>query len=121
MNICYTDYIFLGVWALIGGILGFFAFGNKPCTSLSYKIGRCFLSVGIGMFIAFPLYAYLRELDKLPKDLNIMLAGLGSFGLPDAITKYWPIVTKTFVSKLTKVVYNSDVSITRGIDRNKHE
>lgn len=100
MILCLADAIFIGVWAFIGSVLGFFAFSNTPNKSLSYRFGRCLLSISIGLFIAFPLCEYLQELGKFSKNLNIMLGGLGAFGLPDFILKYWPKITNAAVTKV---------------------
>ena len=95
-----TDILFIGVWALIGSILGFFAFNNTPFKTPFERFKRCCLSIGIGLFIAFPLCEYLQELGKFSKHLNIMLGGLGAFGLPDFIIKHWPRLTGTVVDKV---------------------
>ena len=100
MTLCLADVIFIGVWAFVGSVLGFFAFSNTPNRSPSYRFGRCLLSIGIGLFIAFPLCGYLQELGKFSKDLNIMLGGLGAFGLPDFILKYWPKIINATVTKV---------------------
>lgn len=109
MILCLPDALFIGIWALIGSVLGFFAFSNMPNKSPLYRFGRCCLSVGIGLFIAFPLYEYLQELGKFSKHLNIMLGGLGAFGLPDFILKYWPKVTNAAITKvLDRIIDNNN-------------
>lgn len=105
-----SDALFIGIWAFIGSVLGFFAFSNTPNKSPLYRFSRCCLSVGIGLFIAFPLCEYLQELGKFSKHLNIMLGGLGAFGLPDFILKYWPKVTNAAITKV----------LDRVIDDNTH-
>ena len=100
MILCLADAIFIGVWAFIGSVLGFFAFSNTPNKSPSYRLGRCCLSVGIGLFIAFPLCEYLQELGKFSKHLNIMLGGIGAFGLPDIILTYWPRIAENIITKV---------------------
>lgn len=89
----YVDALFLGAWAFIGSILGFFAFTNSNDKSPIDRIKRCCLSVGIGLFIAFPITIYLLDTHEYSKHLSIMLGGLGAFGLPDFIIKYWPKLT----------------------------
>ena len=96
-----ADILFIGIWALIGSILGFFAFNNSPEDTPLHRLYKCLLSIGIGLFIAFPLCEYLQELNKFPRHLNIMLGGLGAFGLPDFILKYWPKLLRMLVDKLT--------------------
>lgn len=104
-----AEILYLGVWALIGSILGFFAFGYDHNKTPISNLYRCLLSVGIGIFIAFPLCTYLEEAKYFSKNLNIMLGGLGAFGLPEFIVKWWPKIIQTAA---TKVVDNS---LTNGI------
>ena len=111
MILCLPDALFIGIWAFIGSVLGFFAFSNTPNKSPLYRFSRCCLSVCIGLFIAFPLYEYLQELGKFSKHLNIMLGGLGAFGLPDFILKYWPKVINAAITKvLDRVIDNNKLS-----------
>lgn len=116
MILCLADAIFIGVWAFIGSVLGFFAFSNTPNKSPSYRFSRCLLSISIGLFIAFPLCEYLQELGKFSKNLNIMLGGLGAFGLPDFILKYWPKITNAAVTKVVDRVIDNDTSYCRKHD-----
>lgn len=95
-----TDILFIGVWALTGSVLGFCSFNNTPDASPMKRFGRCCLSIGIGLFVAFPLYEYLQGLNKFSKSLNIMLSGLGAFGLPDIILKYWPRIADNIIVKI---------------------
>ena len=111
-----ADAIFIGVWAFIGSVLGFFAFSNTPNKSPSYRFSRCLLSISIGLFIAFPLCEYLQELGKFSKNLNIMLGGLGAFGLPDFILKYWPKITNAAVTKVVDSVIDNGTSYCRKHD-----
>ena len=97
---CIKDFLFIEVWAFIGSILGFFAFAHTDEHTLSYKIKRCCLSVGIGMFIAVPISMYLMESGDFSDKLCIILGGLGSFGLPDFIIKYWPKITESLADKV---------------------
>ena len=116
MILCLADAIFIGVWAFIGSVLGFFAFSNTPNKSPSYRFSRCLLSISIGLFIAFPLCEYLQELGKFSKNLNIMLGGLGAFGLPDFILKYWPKIINTAVTKVVDRVIDNGTSYCRKHD-----
>ena len=116
MTFGYIDALFIGIWALIGSILGFFAFSNSPHKTPLERFKRCCLSIGIGLFIAFPLCTYLEELDKFSKHLNIMLGGLGAFGLPDFILKYWPKITNAAVTKVVDRVIDNDTSYCRKHD-----
>lgn len=102
-----TDIIFLGVWSLIGSILGFFAFTNDHNKPPKERFKRCLLSIGIGLFLALPIASYLEETKSFSHHLNIMFGGLGAFGLPDFILKYW--------SKLSDSLVNIIVSKTEDI------
>lgn len=111
MTLELTEIIFLGLWSLLGSILGFFAFMNDPNKTPKERFKRCLLSIGIGLFIAFPLTSYLKETNTFSHSLNIMLGGLGAFGLPDFILKYWPILSNSLVNIIvnkTKDIMNSD-------------
>ena len=95
-----VELIYLGVWAFIGSVLGFFAFSYTPERTPFGNFMRGVLSVGIGMFIAFPLWAYLEETHGMSRTLSMMLSGLGAFGLPDFIVKWWPRFVQTIGEKL---------------------
>lgn len=118
MTFGYIDALFVGIWALIGSVLGFFAFSNSPDKTPLERFKRCCLSIGIGLFIAFPLCTYLEELDKFSKHLNIMLGGLGAFGLPDFIIKHWPTVINAIA---TKVLNNTVDNNTKGHNKQRYE
>lgn len=94
------EILFLGVWALIGSILGFFAFTNTPELRPLLRLYKCCLSVGIGLFISFPICIYLQEIQMFSKSTNIMFSGLGAFGLPDFLLKYWPRLMHNVVDKV---------------------
>lgn len=108
-----NDVLFIGIWAFTGSILGFFAFSNDPDKTPQQRFKRCCLSVCVGLFIAFPLCEYLQELGKFSKNLNIMLGGLGAFGLPDFILKYWPKITNAAVTKVVDRVIDDGTSYCR--------
>ena len=113
MTFSYIDALFVGIWALIGSVLGFFAFSNSHDKTHLERFKRCCLSIGIGLFIAFPLCTYLEELGKFSKHLNIMLGGLGAFGLPDFILKYWPKIINAAVTKVVDRVTDNGTSYYR--------
>ena len=98
MTLELAEIIFLGLWSLLGSILGFFAFINDPSKTPKERFKRCLLSIGIGLFIAFPLTSYLKETNTFSHSLDIMLGGLGAFGLPDFILKYWPKLSNSLVN-----------------------
>jgi len=93
------ELIYLGIWAFIGSVLGFFAFSYTPERTPLGNFLRGLLSVGVGMFIAFPLWAYLEETRGMSRTLSMMLSGLGAFGLPDFIMKWWPRFMQTMGDK----------------------
>ena len=96
-----NDFLFLGVWAFAGSILGFCAFALPTCKTTISRIKRCCLSIGIGIFIAFPISIYLIETEHFSKQSSIMLGGLGSFGLPDFIIKHWSNVLQKLIAVFT--------------------
>ena len=96
-----NDTVFLGAWAIVGSTLGYLAFRSSPENSPSERLKQCLLSVGIGLFLAFPLYEYLNYSDvfSFPKNLNMMLSGVGAFGLPDIILRHWPKMVNKLMDK----------------------
>jgi hypothetical protein len=96
----HVDILFLGAWAFIGSLLGFFAFTNSHEKTPMERFKRCCLSIGIGMFLAFPITTYLLDTNEFSKTLSVMLGGLGAFGLPDFILKYWPKLTAGLADKV---------------------
>ena len=96
----YVDILFLGAWAFVGSILGFFAFTNTHEKTPIDRFKRCCLSIGIGMFLAFPITTYLLDIHQFSKTLSIMIGGLGALGLPDFILKYWPKLIAGLADKI---------------------
>lgn len=96
----HVDVLFLGAWSFIGSVLGFFAFTNTHEKTPMERFKRCCLSVGIGMFLAFPITTYLLDTNEFSKTLSVMLGGLGAFGLPDFVMKYWPKLTASVADKV---------------------
>ena len=96
-----NDTVFLGAWAIVGSTLGYLAFRSSPENSPSERLKQCLLSVGLGLFLAFPLYEYLNYSDVFlfPKNLNMMLSGIGAFGLPDIILRHWPKVVNKLMDR----------------------
>lgn len=97
-----NDTVFLGAWAIVGSTLGYLAFRSSPENSPSERLKQCLLSVGLGLFLAFPLYEYLNYSDVFPfsKNLNMMLSGVGAFGLPDIILRHWPNIVNRVMDKV---------------------
>ena len=94
--------IFLGIWAIVGSTLGFLSFRNSYEKSRSERLKQYALSVSLGLFLAFPLYEYLNFSGTSPfsKKLNMMLSGVGAFGLPDIILRYWPKIVSKLIDKV---------------------
>jgi hypothetical protein len=109
----HVDVLFLGAWAFIGSLLGFFAFTNSHEKTPMERFKRCCLSIGIGMFLAFPITTYLLDTHEFSKTLSVMLGGLGAFGLPDFILKYWPKLTAGLADKVIDNALEHGPSIKR--------
>lgn len=93
----YLDFIFIGLWALIGSALGFFSFTNTPRMCPIERFMKCMLSIGVGIFISLPIATYLTESQIFSKQLSLMLGGISAFGLPDFILKHW----NSIIDKIT--------------------
>lgn len=103
------DIAYICVWAFIGSVLGFLSFRYNFRTAIVSKIKQCLLSISIGLFISLPLYEYLQWLNEFPKNLNIMLCGIGAFGLPDFILTHWSKLIQAIVYKIVnKTIDNCD-------------
>lgn len=108
------ELIYLGVWAFIGSVLGFFAFSYTPERTPLNNFFRGLLSVGVGMFIAFPLWAYFEETRGMSRTLSMMFGGLGAFGLPDFIMKWWPRLAQALGEKFVdKSSFTSDEAFSK--------
>lgn len=94
-----NELIYLGVWSLIGSTLGYFAFVDRTNLSRTQRWARLFLSIGIGMFIAYPIFIYCLEHPDISPKMSVMLAGLGAFGLPDFILSYHTRIQHTLADK----------------------
>ena len=111
MPLTIAEMIYLGVWAFIGSVLGFFAFSYTPDRTPFINFMRGILSVGVGMFIAFPLWAYLEETHGMSRTLSMMLSGLGAFGLPDFIMKWWPRLAQAIAEKFVSKTPSADQTV----------
>ena len=109
----HVDILFLGAWAFIGSLLGFFAFTNSHEKTPMERFKRCCLSIGIGMFLAFPITTYLLDTNEFSKTLSVMLGGLGAFGLPDFVTKYWSRLIESIAEKVVGKTLDKSLSRTR--------
>lgn len=101
MTMCLLDYIYIGCWATIGSVLGFFAFRRDETMNTKAVIKNCCLSVGIGLLIAYALTAYLREIESFSNTLSMRIAAIGAFGIPDLVLKNWSKVTGKLMDRLT--------------------
>lgn len=97
MTLSLAELLYLIAWALLGSILGFFAFSYTPSKPPHANICRGVLSVCIGVFIALFICTYLEEFHKFSKHFNIIASGLGAFGLPDFLMKWWPRFVRMIV------------------------
>ncbi len=98
------DLVYIGVWALVGSILGFLAFRCTPAMSPYVKIRQGLLSVGIGFLVAFPVTQYLYEEVEFSGSLSILLGGLSAFGLPDFILRYYPKISKAVATLVAEKI-----------------
>lgn len=112
-----SDVVYTGFWAVAGSILGFFAFRRTPDMDTSAIIRNCFLSIGIGLLMAYPITEYLFEIKHLSKRLSIMLGTVGAFGLPDIILKYYPVLTQAVATKVIDKIANKAINV---VDEKHH-
>ena len=54
------------------------------------------------------MWAYLEETRGLSRTLSMMLSGLGAFGLPDFIMKWWPKAVQTIGDKFLSKTADCD-------------
>ena len=94
------ELIYLGVWATIGSVLGFLAFGYTPHKSPRDNFCRGVLSICVGLFLALPICMYLEEAKHMSKHLNILISGLGAFGLPDFVMKWYPRLIQAIAARV---------------------
>ena len=107
MDYNFLEYVYLGVWALIGSTLGFFAFVYTPSKSPQENLSRGVLSISIGLFLALAILIYIDEMHNFSKLFNIMVSGLGAFGLPDFILKWWPKLVQGIANYIVeKILWN---------------
>ena len=95
----FEEAIYLGIWSLIGSILGFFAFIDRTNLTCTQQVWRLCLSVGLGMFIAYPIFIYCLEHPDISPKMSVMLGGLGAFGLPDFILSNYKRIQHTVADK----------------------
>lgn len=94
------ELVYLGVWAFIGSVLGFLSFGYTPSKSPRDNFCRGVLSVGVGLFLAFPICLYLEETKHFTRHMNILISGLGAFGLPDFVMKWYPKLIQAIAARV---------------------
>lgn len=109
MILSLAELIYLGVWAFIGSILGFFAFSYTPHKAPHENFCRGVLSVGVGLFVAFSVCTYLEEINKFSRHFDIILGGVCAFGLPDFIMKWWPKLVHAFAGRVVDKVIGDGV------------
>ena len=106
-----NDVVYTGFWAIVGSVLGFFAFRRNPGMNTNAVVRNCFLSVGIGLLVTYPITEYLFEINHFSKKLSIMLGAVGAFGLPDIILKYYPILTRAIATKVIDKIADKAVNV----------
>lgn len=112
-----SDVVYTGFWAIAGSVLGFFSFRRTPDMDISAIIRNCFLSIGIGLLMAYPITEYLFEIKHLSKRLSIMLGTIGAFGLPDIILKYYPVLAQAVATKVIDKIADKTINI---VDEKHH-
>ena len=112
-----NDVVYTGFWAIVGSVLGFFAFRRSPNMDTNAIAKNCLLSVGIGLLVAYPITEYLFEIKHLSKKLSIMLGTIGAFGLPDIILKYYPVLTQAVVTKVVDKIADKTINM---VDEKHH-
>ena len=110
MVFCISDAVYTGFWAVAGSVLGFFAFRRTPDMDTCAITRNCFLSIGIGLLVAYPITEYLFEIEHLSKRLSIMLGTIGAFGLPDMILKYYPVLTQAVAAKVVDKIADKTIN-----------
>lgn len=106
-----NDVVYTGFWAIVGSVLGFFAFRRNPDMDTNTIVKNCLLSVGIGLLVTYPITEYLFEINHFSKKLSIMLGAVGAFGLPDIILKYYPKLTNAIATKIIDEVADKAVNV----------
>lgn len=117
MVFCISDAVYTGFWAVAGSVLGFFAFRRNPDMDTNAIVRNCFLSIGIGLLVAYPITEYLFEIKHLSKRLSIMLGTIGAFGLPDIILKYYPVLTQAVATKVVDEIADKTINM---VDEKHH-
>lgn len=116
---CLEEVIYISIWAFLGAILGFFSFSYVPKKKPIDNFKRCLKSIGVGLFIAFPLCLYLEESNTFSKTLNITIGGLGAFGLPDILLNWWPRLSEALASRVVSTVEDKSVDLSTRASRQR--
>lgn len=88
-----SEIIYILAFYALGAALGFFSFRFDREKSKLENLFNCCFTTCLGMFFAYILACYLEEHHIFSKNMNMVLGGLGSFGLPDIVIKYYPRFT----------------------------
>lgn len=91
------ELIYILVFYSIGALLGYLSFRCSYEDKLSKKIVNCLTTTGLGVYLAYILANYLEENHIFSKNMNMLVGGLLSFGLPDIVIRYYPMVTRNLV------------------------
>ena len=86
--------LYLLLFYTIGGILGFLSFRfSYTKTKLENTINGI-VTIGLGVFLAYILAEYLNEEKYFSTKICMLIGGIASFGLPDLVIKYYPMLSK---------------------------
>ena len=85
----FEELIYLIPFYAIGACLGYFSFRYQYGKTKWETIGSCALTTGVGIFLALIFVGYLEEKQTFTRHTNMLIGGLGSFGFPDLVLRYW--------------------------------
>ena len=92
------------IWSSLGASLGYFTIRDNPGWSIQRRVKEYLLSVGVGVFFAFPVYIGLKDFTAIPKDFKIMAAGMVAFGITDVLINFWPSIWTNIGAICNKII-----------------
>ena len=101
----HQEVLYILAFYTIGAILGFFSFRFSYNKTISQNLLNGLVTVCLGVFLAYIIANYLEEEHIFSKAMNMLVGGLGSFGLPDIVIKYYPRLSH----KAVQTVMNKDI------------
>lgn len=93
MGFTHHEIVYILAFYALGAALGFFSFRYDRTKPKLESAFNCILTIFIGMFLAYIFASYLEEHKVFSTSMNMLVGGLGSFGLPDLVIKNWPKIT----------------------------